>query len=90
MLNVKYVTKFNSWRNLEKHAKEEHITELTKVEEKFNEYEEESRKIMEDVPESDYILTPEEITILGIDWKIHLEVLGILSNRNTKELIAEE
>ena len=42
---------------------------------KFQDHNLESIKLLEDVPESEYIFTPEEITHIKVDWKIHFEIL---------------
>ena len=62
---------------LEDHAIESH-EQCACVARKFKEPKSESIKTLENVPISDWILTPEEITNFGVDWKFHLEILKIL------------
>ena len=52
-----------------------------KLAQKFREQNHEFVKLLENVPESDLILLPEEITNLGVDWKAHFEILEILNQK---------
>ena len=65
---------------LEDHAIEVH-EQYAQIVRKFNEHNYESIKMLENVPVWDWILTPEEVTHFGVDWKIHLELLNILENQ---------
>ena len=51
-----------------------HSDILTKLTEVFKRNNSESTQLLEDISESDLIFTPEEITQLGINWKIYLEI----------------
>ena len=73
----------NSRSELEEHAMKDHFEQLGKLAKKFLEYNAESLKLLENVPECEFILTPEEITHLGVDWKIHLEILEIINQTKT-------
>ena len=76
--------------NLEAHARTEHHEELSKVAEMFEDQNIESKRMLKSVPESEYILTPEEITHFWVDWEIHLRVCEILKLEKTKEHKTEE
>ena len=60
-----YKTSLNC--EMQKHVELEHLEEVKKVHAIFHEHNAESLKLLENVPESDFILTPEEITHLGVD-----------------------
>ena len=62
---------------IEEHAVDVH-EQFAEITRKFNEHNSESIKMLEDVARIDWILTPEEISHFGVDWKIHLEILKIL------------
>jgi hypothetical protein len=51
---------------------------MSKLTEVFNRNNSDSIKFLEDIPESDWVFTPEEITQLGIDWKLYLEIFEII------------
>ena len=70
---------------LENHAMELHKEQLMKIANKFHKHNFEVVKLLENVPKCDLIFTPEEITQLGVDWKIHLEILEI-SGQHKKKL----
>ena len=67
-----------SRNELEDHALEKHNDQVGELVTKFQGHNIESVKLLEGVPEDEYILTPEEITHLSIDWKMQLEILKIL------------
>ena len=69
----------------EKHVLKEHSDQVEQVSKKFLEYNSESLKMLENISESEYILTPEEITHSGVDWKIHLEILEILDQNQKRK-----
>ena len=69
--------------DLEQHIGDAHHEVLEKLTEKFSEHNREFAALLEGVPETDLILMPEEITHLGVDWKIHLEILEILDKKKT-------
>ena len=79
-----------SVNKLEEHARTEHEEELSKVARMFEDQNVESRELLKNVPESEYILTPEEITHFGVDWEIHLKVCQILKLEKTNEHLTEE
>ena len=74
----------------EEHAREVHHEELSQVAKIFEDQNVESQKLLENVTESEYILTPEEITHFGVDWEIHLKVCDILNLENNKKIKVEE
>ena len=75
---------------LEKHVVEEHVEEHSKITKLLQEHNAASICLLENVPESELILTPEEITQFGVDWKLHLEILEILGLQNIKAEQSEE
>ena len=75
---------------LEIHTSTAHHEELSIVAKMFEDQNVESQRLLKRVPESEYILTPEEITHFGIDWEIHLKVCKILKLENNKEHKSEE
>ena len=75
-----------SRNELEDHALEKHKDRFGELVAKFQVYNIESVKLLEGVPEDEYILTPEEITHLSIDWKMHLEISEILDQQKNKKL----
>ena len=74
---------FNLKCEVGEHIKEKHLEQLEKVDQMFLEHNSESLRLLANVPESEFILTPEEITHLGVDWNIHLEILQILKIRKS-------
>ena len=58
--------------------------ELMKLANKVHVHNDEVVKLLENVPYYELILTQEEITQLGIDWKIHLEILEITGQHEEK------
>ena len=66
---------------LEEHINKKHLEQLEKIDQMFLEYNSESLRLLANVPEREFILTPEEITHLAVDWKIHLEIKEILKTR---------
>ena len=74
----------------EEHAREVHHEELSQVAKMFQDQNMESQKLLQNVTESEYILTPEEITQFGVDWEIHLKVCEILNLDNIKKHNIEE
>ena len=63
------------------HTTEAHQEQFMKIAKKFEEHKSGFAKLLENVPECEWILTPEEITHFGVDWKIHLEILEILNHK---------
>ena len=66
---------------MQEHVDLEHHKEVKKIQAIFHEHNSESIKLLENVPESDFILTPEEITHLGVDWRTHLQIMEILQQK---------
>ena len=62
---------------LESHVVKVHSEVLTKLARIFPNLNSDSIKLLEDTPSSEWILTPEEISQLGIDWEIYLEIFEI-------------
>ena len=56
------------------HITEAHREVLTKLARILPNLNSDSIKLLEETPTSDWILTPEEITQLGIDWNIYFEI----------------
>lgn len=63
---------------VEEHALENH-EQFAKIQRKFDEQNSESIRMLGGLSRCDWVLTPEEITHLGVDWKTHLEILEILN-----------
>ena len=80
----------DSVTNLEQHTRRDHLEQLAQVERMFHEDNTETMRMLESVPESEFILTPEEITHFGLDWKTHLKICEILNKKNTKETESED
>ena len=66
---------------MQKHVELEHHEEVKKIQKIFHENNSESLNLLENVPESEFILTPEEITHFGVDWKTHLKIMEILQQK---------
>ena len=60
---------------MEDHVVEFHSDQVGELIKKFQDHNSDSIKLLENVPESEYIFTPEEITHFSVDWRIHLEIL---------------
>ena len=67
----------NTVSDIEEHAIESH-EQCAEIFRRFNEQNSGSIKMLEDVPSCDWILTPEEITHFGVDWKMLQEFIKIL------------
>ena len=52
---------------MQKHLELEHHEEVKKIQKIFHENNSESQNLLENVPESEFILTPDEITHFGVD-----------------------
>ena len=61
------------------HVIEVHNDQVGDLVRKFQDHNSESIKLLENVPESEYIFTPDEITHFSVDWKIHLEILKTMA-----------
>ena len=57
---------------IEDHTIKAHVEEYDGFAAKFKGLNSESLRLLEGVPEDEYILMPEEITHLAIDWNIHV------------------
>ena len=78
----KYCDQVAKSRNdMEDHVMETHLDRVGKLVRKFEAQNSVSQKLLADVPESEYIFTPEEITHLSVDWKIHMEILKIMEEQ---------
>ena len=76
---------FKSKNKLEEHNVDEHLEVHRKVSMMFQEHNKASCDLLKDIPESEIILTPEEITQFGVNWKIHLEIIeqfGLMSEEH--------
>lgn len=81
---------FESKSEVEDHAVTEHLEEHSKIASLFNEHNSASLRLLENVAEQDFILTPEEITQLGVDWDIHFKILEIIKAKNQEKQASEE
>ena len=75
---------------LQSHAITEHLEVLKRAEALFRENNTESLRLLENIPENNYIFTPEELTHFAMDWDIHLKLSEILSLKDTKEAESDE
>ena len=66
--------KTDSQDQLRSHVTKVHSEVLARLARILPTLNEESTKLLDDISTSEWILTPEEITQLGIDWKIYLEI----------------
>ena len=66
--------KADSQNQLRSHVMEVHSEVITKLATILPNLNADSTKLLEDTPTSEWILTPEEITQIGIDWRIYLVI----------------
>ena len=66
--------KTDSESQLRSHVLEVHSEVIAKLAKTLPTLNASSTKLLEDIPSSEWIFTPEEITQLGIDWRIYLEI----------------
>eukprot|EP00091_Calanus_sinicus_P010597 TRINITY_DN24520_c0_g1_i1.p1 TRINITY_DN24520_c0_g1~~TRINITY_DN24520_c0_g1_i1.p1 ORF type:complete len:110 (-),score=24.02 TRINITY_DN24520_c0_g1_i1:111-440(-) len=68
------IHKTDSENQLKSHVLEVHSEVIAKLAKILPNLNSNSTKLLEGTPTSEWILTPEEITQLGIDWRIYPEI----------------